>query len=504
MKTHPVALLLSVLGTGFYCCPSHAINWSVSSFVNAQEIYSDNITLASAENQKSAFVTAVTPGVAIIGRSARIMLNLNYQIQNLYNARGDNQLTTFHQLRSNGNLVLVPNRFFLNLRSGITQQNTSNNQIANDNISGSGNRTNVSTFGLAPTWTPRFGNYANGVARINFDALTTDSPQSGNNNAFSDSLIVSEFAQLNSGNEFKRVKWGLSFNNTENNRSSGDNVSFQNTSAIIRTFINKHFNVFAQGGYSNNNFQSITNSSSNGLYYTLGGQWTPSRFYSIEAGYGNNRHVTVNITPMQRLNWTTTYRENDIGLNNGKTWQTALNYRTKRSNWMLSHVNDTTTTQAILLQQQTFTVDINPDPSIEEPGQFTVIIPTLTNDVIVRKIWNISSSYNSAMGRLGANVFNEDRVFQQTNNREKVSGASASWSQRLSARTSAYISPRWQQIDRNDAAKDNRYDVVIGLSRSITNHINSKIEFLHLDQSSSTATNSFRENRATASLVMRF
>ncbi|MDD5275077.1 MAG: TIGR03016 family PEP-CTERM system-associated outer membrane protein [Methylovulum sp.] len=504
MKTHSVALLVNVIGIGFYCCPVYAINWSVNSFASAQEIYSDNITLAPLTSQKSAFVTSITPGVAIIGRSARTLLNLNYQMQNLYNARGDNQLTTFHQLRSNGNLMLVPNRFFLNVHSGISQQNTNNNQIANDNISGVGNRANVSTFGLTPTWTPRFGNYANGSARVNFEALTTDVASSANNNTFSDTLNVSEFIQLNSGIEFKRIKWGLLFNNTENNRISGNNVSFQNSSGTIRTSISKHFNVFAQGGYSNNSFQTSTNNNSNGLYYTLGGQWVPSRLYSVEAGYGNNRHITVNVSPMQRLRWTTTYRDNDIGLNNGKTWQTALNYRTRRSSWVLSHENDTTTAQAILLQQQTFTVDINPDPLIYEPGQFTVNIPTLTNDVIVRKIWNFSSSYNSAMGTLGASLFNEDRVFQQTNNKEKVSGVSANWNTRLTTRTSAYISPRWQQIDRGDAAKDNRYDVVIGLSRSITNHLNSKIEFLHLDQTSSTATNNFQENRATASLFMRF
>lgn len=502
MKINSVVLLVNIIGISFYCCPSYAINWSVNSFVSAQQIYSDNIRLATAASQKGAFVTSISPGVAIIGRSARTMLNLNYQMQNLYNARGDDQLTQFHQLNSNGNLVLFPNRFFLNVRSGITQQNTSNNQIANDNISGVGNRANVSTFGLTPTWTPRFGNYANGNVSVNFDALAADSASTANNNAFSDTLNVGEVIQLNSGSEFKRVKWGVSFNNTENNRTSGNNVGFQNTNAIIRTSISKHFNVFSQGGYSNNSFQAIGNN--NGLYYTLGGQWTPSRLYNIEAGYGNNRHITVNITPMQRLNWTTTYRDNEIGLNNGKTWQTALNYRTRRSNWILRHDNDTTTTQAILLQQQTFTVDINPDPLIYEPGQFSVNIPTLSNDVIVRKIWNFSSSYNSAMGTLGANLFNEDRAFQQANNNEKVSGVSANWSKRLTARTSAYISPRWQQIDRADAAKDNRYDVVIGLSRSITNHINSKIEFLHLDQSSDTATNNFQENRATASLFMRF
>lgn len=506
MRIQSVALVVNIIGIGFYCTPAYAMDWSVNSFAKAQEIFSDNIRLAPAGSQKSAFVTEMSPGIAIIGRSARTTLNVNYQMQNLYNARGEESLDTFHQLYSNGNAVLVPNRFFLNLRSSISQQNTSNNQIANDNISGIGNRTNVSTFGLSPTWTPRFGNYANGNVRVNFDTLTTDSSSSTNGNAFSDTVNVSELVQLNSGIEFKRFSWGLTFNNTENNRTSAsaDNVSFQNYNGIVRTYISKYFNIFAQGGYSNNNFQSITNSNANGFYYTLGGQWKPNRLYSVEAGYGNNRHVTVAITPMQRFSWITTYRENDIGLNTGTTWQTALNYRTRKSSWFLSHDNDTTTTQAILLQQQTVLVDINPDPVISQPVPFLVNIPTLSNEVIVRERWNLSASYNSAKGTLGANIFDENRTFQLTNNKEKVRGVSANWSWKMASRTNAYISPRWQQIDRNNSAQDNRYDVSIGLTRSITNHLNSRIEFMHLDQSSDTPSNNYQENRATASLFLRF
>ena len=39
----------------------------------------------------------------------------------------------------------------------------------------------------------------------------------------------------------------------------------------------------------------------------LAGNGQPSQRYSLTAGAGNNSFVTVYLSPMQRLNWTTTY-----------------------------------------------------------------------------------------------------------------------------------------------------------------------------------------------------
>jgi uncharacterized protein (PEP-CTERM system associated) len=54
------------------------------------------------------------------------------------------------------------------------------------------------------------------------------------------------------------------------------------------------------------------------------------------------------------------------------------------------------------------------------------------------------------------------------------------------------------------ASKDDRYDVAIGLTRSITSQLNGRLEFRHLNQNSDLTTNSYQENRATANLFMRF
>lgn len=505
----------------------YALNeWTINPSVTASEIYSDNINLAPSGNEKGALVTELSPGVSMMRRSARSTLNLNYRMQNLYNANGNNDLRIFNQLQYNSHNTFVPNRLFLDSRSSVSQQNISSNQLANDNISGSGNRTNVATFGLSPYWTPHFSNFANGTARVNFDTLTTGIAPSAN--AISDSASLGEVIQLNSGTKFKRVNWGLSLNNTENYRANGNDVKFQNSNGIVRTYINKYFNVFAQGGHSNNSFQSTTNTNKNGVFYTLGGQWRPSQHYSIEAGAGNNSFVTVNISPIQRINWRTTYRDNSIGLNSGKTWQTALNYRTRQSVWALTHDNDTTTTQEILSQQRIFNVQdqfgndiIN--PVTNQPFQRAINIPTLTDEVIVRKRWNFSASYNTGKSTISANAYHENRTFQVSGNHEKVRGINATWNWQFASRTSAYIRPSWQHTDgagpsltgfnvNTVDSNTDRYDIAIGMNRSITSRLNGRLEFRHVNQTTDNNTNvngflntnSYQENRATASVFMRF
>ena len=47
----------------FYYTQPYAVSWTANSFVQAQEIYSDNIKLAPSGREQSAFVTEVNPGV---------------------------------------------------------------------------------------------------------------------------------------------------------------------------------------------------------------------------------------------------------------------------------------------------------------------------------------------------------------------------------------------------------------------------------------------------------
>ena len=554
----PSSLIVTVVSVYilFFYTESYALSWTINRTVQAQEIYSDNIRLSSS-NKQSAFVTSLNPGFSILGKSPRSNLNFNYRMQNIYNAGGNNGLNIYNQLQSNSHNIFIQNKLFLDSNTSISQQNINNNRIGADNINGSGNSTNVYTFGLSPYWTPHFGNYAYGTLRGNFNTIATGASSSSNNNSgtltssnnnlntISNSVNLAETINLNNGTYFQRVNWNLSFNNNENYRLNSPNVKFQNSNARVSTPINKYFNVFAQGGYTNNDFQSTTGSNNSGFYYTVGGQWKPSQLYSITAGAGNNSFVTVYISPMQRLNWTTTYSNNAVGTNfgqysglnggvnggvssginsgingggnSGQNWQTALNYRTRRSTWTLTHNNNTTTSQQILAQNQIFPVQnqLGNPLSNPEPNPRIINNPNLTNEVIVTKTWNFSVSFNTGKSTLSANAYDQDYVYQLSGNNQKIIGVSGTWNWPFASKTSAYIRPQWQHIDNQGSANNTQYyTVVIGVNRSITSQLNGLLEFRHVNQTSdgnadnflsgNGFANNYQENRATASLFMRF
>jgi hypothetical protein len=544
----PSSLIVTVASVYilFYYTQPYALSWTINPSVQAQEIFSDNIQLAPSGREQSAFVTAVNPGVAINANSPRSTWDFNYRMQNLYNAGGNSGFNIYNQLQSNSHNTFIPNKLFLDSFSTIGQQNINNLRPGADNINGSANSTNVYNFGLSPYWTPRFGNYAYGTARVNFNTIATSGKPTFNNdlnpqlntilsdnlNTISDSVNLAETINLNSGAYFQRVNWNLSFNNNQNYRINSPNVSFQNSNGRIGVPINAYFNVFAQGGYSNNDYQSTTGDISSGFYYTVGGQWKPSQRYSITAGGGNNSYVTLYISPMQRLDWTITYSNNAVGTNfgqysgtngvngggnSGGNWQTALNYRTRRSTWSLTHYNNTTTTQQILAQNQIFSTQNLTDNQINNAVLDPRIInnPILTDEVIVTKNWNFSVSFTPGKSTFSGNAYLNDYEYQLSNINQKLYGVSGTWNLNFASNTSAYLRPQWQMTDNQNSINNSQYyTVAIGLNRSITSQLNGVLEYRHMNQSTSGSSNisqllnnlvnDYQENRVTASLNMRF
>jgi len=530
----------------FYYTESYALSWTINPTFQAQEIYSDNIKLAPPGREQSAFVTSLNPGISILGQSPRSSLNFNYRMQNLYNAGGDGGITIFNQLQSNSHNTFIPNKLFLDTNSTIGQQNINNFRPGADNINGPANSTNVYNFGISPYWTPRFSNYAYGTARVDINTIATSGSSTFNNtnsafisnindnrnNAISDSVNLAQTINLNSGTYFQRVNWNLSFNNNENIRINSPNVKFQNSNARVGVPINQKFSVFAQGGYSNNDFESTTGDNNSGFYYTFGGQWKPSPRYSITAGAGNNSYVTVYVSPMQRLDWTTTYSNNTVGTNfgqfsgasgvngggnSGSNWQTALNYRTRRSTWSLTHDNNTTTSQQILAQNQVFpaqnqTGNLTSNP---EPDPRVINNPNLNDEVIVIKNWNFSVSFNTGKSTLSGNAYFNDYEYQVSNTNQKLIGVSGTWNWQFASQASAYLRPQWQMTDNQGSINnDQYYTVSIGVNHSITSRLNGVLEFRHVNQTSDGGSdvrqlinnfaNEYQENRVTASLFMRF
>ncbi|WP_404360804.1 TIGR03016 family PEP-CTERM system-associated outer membrane protein [Methylotuvimicrobium sp. KM1] len=489
-------IVASVSGYLVWGCSTNAwaLNLNFRPSVFLQEVYSDNIRLAPKGEEQSAWVTAITPGFFVNGQSGRYNLNLNYRLQGIYNAGGDSGIDLNHQLQYNSNYILSPGRFFVQSRSSISQQNISNTRIVSDNFTGDqSNTSTISTFGIAPTWTPRFGSYANGLARASYDRVSSSEGPLSDTDSFSQNVM------LNSGRYFSKVGWRLNFNNRINQNSSGEDIRFQDSNALLRYNLNRKFSLIAQGGYANNDFQSTTGFSRNGFYYNFGGQWRPSQRFSVSAGYGNNSYVTVFFSPFQRLQASVTYRNNDIGTNTGDVWQGSLRYFTPRSVVNLTYNEDTTTVQQVLIPPEE---DESGNP-ITDPILFNPANPSLIDDVFVRRRGQLSYSYRTGKSILSANVFTERRTFQESQVKDEVYGIRGTWMWNFMPRTNTFLSSGYQVTD-TDFSTDNRFDMAFRVQRSILRQLNGNIEYRYINQSSNTNINSFDENRVTLNLMAFF
>lgn len=515
----------------FYQTSLWARNWQIDPSLTIQETYSDNVRLAS-DNKKAAFITEISPGISISRRTARNRIDLNYRMQNLYNAGGNEEYDLNHQLQFDSKTEILRNSLFLDLTSSISQQNTSNIRSANDNITGGDNRTTVTSYGFSPYWIPHLHGYADGEVRFRYEKFSTENDNDQSSDAastlnplsLSDSETIEESVHLVSGWRFSRVTWALNFVNREQKREGGEDIIFRNMDGLVRVHLSRKFNLFAQAGHSDNSFQSLTDRNQNGFFYTVGGEWRPSQRFGIEAGFGNNNFVTVNISPTRHMHWTTTYRNNDIGTNNGSTWETDFEFETKRSTWKASYSEDTTTIQTVLAETQTFTLV---DPATGQPAinpvtnqriQRDISLPTLVDEVFIRKRGEISFAYNTGKSDINASVFNEKRTFQVSKNKDDIFGISANWNWHFTRRTSFFARSSWQKTkrttsslvldERSDSSDstDDRFDFSLGLTRRIPirfgkgSQMNGRIEYRYLNQTSDDDFNEFQENRITASL----
>ena len=491
-----------------------AFDWNVRPSFSLSEVFSDNLELSDTAKQ-SGFITEFAPGISLYGNSPWSNFNLNYRMQGLYNAAGSQSVDINHQLQMNSLYQAVRNTLFLQTSSSISQQNTSNSFIATDNLTGNSDRADVKNYTISPYWTPNFGQYASGLVKFEYQKTTFDQTSGSDTSlAISDSNSFLYQARLSSGSKFNQVRWNLNYSAQDQERESDDDVHFEQLQGDTRYYINRKFNVFALAGYENNDYQTTQNDPNNGVFYTFGGQWNPSQWYSLEAGYGNNRHITMSITPSTNFTSNVTFRNKEVGLNSGNSWDANLNYRAKQANVGFKYFQETTTVQQVLTQQRIFTQEdefgnVVLDPVTQQPELFILNQPNYVDDVIVRKRGNISFGFNTGKSFYNASVYNERRTYEQSTEEDNIYGASGSWQWQFAPRVNLYLQPTWQSTE-NDTNGNDRYDVALGLTRSIPINLgrpllmNTRIEYRHIDQMSDDADLDYTENRATANFAVQF
>lgn len=155
--------------------------WKITPDLKLGMTYSDNLTLAPAAAALSGWVTDITPGIRVEGRSARLRGYFDYRLHNVYYANRPGLDNRQNLLSSLLTLEAVEKRFFIDARASISQLNRSAfGATPTDVTSAMPNRVETSVYQVSPYVRGRISDIALYQVRFNATYGSTSGASSGN------------------------------------------------------------------------------------------------------------------------------------------------------------------------------------------------------------------------------------------------------------------------------------------------------------------------------------
>ena len=478
------------------------------------ETYTDNVNLVPPGQESSDFITQINPILGARYRSRRFLLNLNYRMQNLIFAENPEFNRTNHQLEGDANAELIRRWLFVDLRTSAGQSIISSDRpVPTNTVTGAANQTNVYTVSVSPYIAHDFETLGRARLRYTFDRVFVEKGASDSQSNRIDADIESDPTRGRlawKGNFHKQRIETLSDNSSDSSIIQGAD-NFEEALAEARYRLTRSLSALAHVGYANNEFNTTQTNIRNGAFASIGAAWEPTRSLLLEATAGpRNKDAAITLRPNERNTLHVTYRDRDVGLNPGPAWNGTLTHRARQSVWEATYLEDTTTVQEVFASQQLANV-VNPQTGalvLEPNGQpvvQTLNVFTLTNDVIVRKVFQ--GSVGLATGKTGIRLdgFHEQRQQQISGIEEQGSGGTASWSWRFAPRTLSFLNGSWQTVTQSpDDQKTSLWYIQAGLSKSLYSKFLGSISYQYTASHSDTRQNEYNENRLTLLITMSF
>ncbi|MGH8853364.1 MAG: TIGR03016 family PEP-CTERM system-associated outer membrane protein [Telluria sp.] len=502
----PVRALLPVL-IGLAFSPSSRADITFTPSVSLKETWTDNANMAPRGQERSTFITELSPAIAMAVNNQRMQLAAHYQFQkfaysekNLPNLRDSgSELQADLQARMVGDLL------FLDASASRGQQAISafGPGLA-DNPYTTNNRTNVSTWRISPYLMHRFGTSANLYARYTRDSVETG--RDGYGNTDGDALSVS---LANVGE--RRFGWNLRFDRQELADPIGGDTSSNNAQAGLSWRVMAPLMLTAGFGYDEFDYDSL-GGSTRGKSWNVGYQYTPSPRTSLSMSYGRRYF--------------------------GKSRALSAVHRSRQTTWNISYDESVTTTrQQFLLPATVDTAGMLsnlfapnfPDPelrrqAVEAYMRMTGLPPTLANNInylsnryMLQQQFLASAGFTGVRSTMLLSLYDTRRnalSVQQVdsdllgsnlsnlNDNTRQRGLGANFAYRLSSRSNAFaLLDASRSNSLSTGIRQNNRSVRIGLNHRFQRKLNGIIE-LRRFQASGSANQSQTENAISAALSM--
>ena len=521
LRPGPLAVALAL--AAWSVAPASYADWKFTPVVTLSETYTDNVLLQPAGQERSQFISELTPSFALSHLGPRLDFSLNYgkNLRRYSNQDVGGTVGNQQQLSSRARLKVYEDLLLLDASATISRQpNSAFGPQALPGRNGTGFAESLSsevkTLRIAPSLHHRFGSWARVDALYNHDSVLSDNRGLGQYN--SDSANVT----LSSGPAFHQLGWNLGYqaSRIDNKEALQSNLSPQTNikslSASLQYLLQPGLRLLVNAGHDSYDYEALPGTDKpSGKSWSLGASWTPSGRTSVQATAGKRYF--------------------------GDSYSLLASHRRRASVWTLSYNDTVTTTQSQFLQSGAVATSTFLDQlfagTIADPALRARVVdayirannlpPSLANTtnyfsnrfMLVKEL-QASAAWVGSRGTLLVSLTDSRReglsalridsdllgsVNNRLNDNTHQSGVSSSLSWRLSSRTSAnagvsYTRTRSLTVNRTDNTRAMR----LNLSHEFARKVNGSVELRRARGSALAGDGRYTENALSASLSKQF
>lgn len=448
-------------------------DWQITPRLDLIETYSDNIRLAGKGQEQDDFATQVNPGVHIKGEGRRLLMDLDYGMQNIAYARNRRDNDTRHQLHGLLNTEVIKDYAFLDLQTEIGQRFAEFQQARpNDNLDIVGNRIDFQAYRISPAFKHRLFQVLDTELRYGYSYFSSKDERNPLRTKTRDSDMF-----FRTGNDRDTAQWNGFLQYVENKHRLENNNNprtdrRRSLESILGYALDLDWRVRARAGYEDNDVNDFDRGK-NGGYASLGALWRWNYNTKIHAFAGyRDKEIGVRRLSKDQNQVELIYRNREVGLLTGPNWIANLRYKYRRSVLQAAYRREVTNDQQLIFAGNQLTPIIDPDT-----GNTIIVgrdIFQLDDRTFLRKRGEIQ--LNRAYGMRSTFSFlgyREERDFNDANDRdEKVAGITANYHYVLNSHNSLNFDTYWDKHNFfKRGLKQDYYSVGANYSRRFSSHI---------------------------------
>ncbi len=496
--------------------PTFAANWLITPSININETYSDNMFLAPSTQTVSGLISTLTPALSIMGTSDRLKLNLNYALEDMtYDANGL-QNTLYNQLNSTANMELIKHTLFVDASAAIMQQPlTPFGPVSTNNANLSSNVVNEDMVSISPYLLHKFDTYATGTARfthtnatysyggVTAPGATNYASVYGSPSVFSSS-VDAEDVQLLSGSAFDRLSWGIDYNNTANTYTGFPTTTLTLLTTNWGYLLTPRFKLTSQIGYENDNYVYF-GPRPQGVFWNAGFSWAPSTRTKLDISAGKRFYGSTYSFIFSHYTRMTVWNASYIQAVTSSAMQESVPTAATLDQLLQAQIPNSVARQQ---EVQQLLASLGPQSALFGQNIMSNLIflsktlqgsmgLTTPKNTALFTLYNTQSDplqQSTAATLLGNGYLGYGNMTQ--------TGATFSWSHRLSAAISSNVNINYAKIDFGGQQPLGTTDfVMIGLTRKINPKFFGNLSLRHQAMNSGGNGYNFTENALIASLT---